>query len=51
MERHKGDVIVLFADTPLIDAATLRKLSAALDAGAGIAALGFEPPTRPATAA
>ena len=43
LERHKGDVIVLFADTPLIEPATLRKLIAALQAGAGIAVLGFEP--------
>ena len=44
LERHKGDVIVLFADTPLVEPATLRRLVAALDAGAGIAALGFEAP-------
>jgi bifunctional UDP-N-acetylglucosamine pyrophosphorylase / glucosamine-1-phosphate N-acetyltransferase len=42
LERHKGDVIVLFADTPLVEPATLRRLVAALDAGAQIAALGFE---------
>ena len=36
-------MIVLFADTPLIEVATLRKLTAALEAGAGIAVLGFEP--------
>jgi bifunctional UDP-N-acetylglucosamine pyrophosphorylase/glucosamine-1-phosphate N-acetyltransferase len=44
LERHRGDVIVLFADTPLLEAATLRDLLAALDAGAQIAALGFEAP-------
>jgi bifunctional UDP-N-acetylglucosamine pyrophosphorylase/glucosamine-1-phosphate N-acetyltransferase len=44
LERHRGDVIVLFADTPLLEAATLRRLLAALDAGAQIAALGFETP-------
>ena len=44
LERHRGDVIVLFADTPLVEAATLRRLVAALDGGAGIAALGFEAP-------
>ena len=43
IESHKGDVTVLFADTPLVEVATLRKLTAALQAGAGIAALGFEP--------
>jgi bifunctional UDP-N-acetylglucosamine pyrophosphorylase/glucosamine-1-phosphate N-acetyltransferase len=42
LERHKGDVIVLFADTPLVEPATLRRLVDALDAGAQIAALGFE---------
>jgi len=40
---HRGDVTVLFADTPLIEVATLRKLTSALEAGAAIAALGFEP--------
>ena len=44
LERHRGDVIVLYADTPLVEAATLRRLVAALDAGAQIAALGFEAP-------
>jgi bifunctional UDP-N-acetylglucosamine pyrophosphorylase/glucosamine-1-phosphate N-acetyltransferase len=44
LERHKGDVIVLFADTPLVEAATLRRLVGALDGGAQIAALGFEAP-------
>ena len=44
LERHKGDVIVLFADTPLVEPATLRRLVGALDAGAQIAALGFEAP-------
>ncbi len=43
LESHKGDVTVLFADTPLIELATLLKLTAALQAGAGIAVLGFEP--------
>jgi bifunctional UDP-N-acetylglucosamine pyrophosphorylase/glucosamine-1-phosphate N-acetyltransferase len=42
LERHRGDVIVLFADTPLIEAATLRRLIDTLGAGAQIAALGFE---------
>jgi bifunctional UDP-N-acetylglucosamine pyrophosphorylase / glucosamine-1-phosphate N-acetyltransferase len=44
LEGHRGDVIVLYADTPLVQAATLRRLVAALDAGAQIAALGFEAP-------
>ncbi len=42
LERHKGDVIVLFADTPLVEPATLRRLVGALDSGAQIAALGFD---------
>src|SRR5947207_3643242 len=37
LERHRGDVMVLFADTPLVEAATLGRLVAALDAGAQIA--------------
>lgn len=37
------DVLVMFADTPLIEADTLRKLTAALDAGAQVAVLAFEP--------
>src|SRR2546430_5224019 len=32
LERHRGDVIVLYADTPLVEAATLRPLVAAPDA-------------------
>jgi bifunctional UDP-N-acetylglucosamine pyrophosphorylase/glucosamine-1-phosphate N-acetyltransferase len=39
---HTGDVVVLYADTPLIEAATLEHLLAALDNGAGLAVLGFE---------
>ena len=38
---HRGDIIVLYADTPLIRSATIAKLRAALDAGAAIAVLGF----------
>jgi len=44
LERHRGDVIVLFADTPLLEAASLQDLRGALEAGAQIAALGFEAP-------
>jgi bifunctional UDP-N-acetylglucosamine pyrophosphorylase/glucosamine-1-phosphate N-acetyltransferase len=40
---HKGDVIVLFADTPLVEPATLRRLVATLEGGAHVAVLGFEP--------
>ncbi len=44
LERHDGDVIVVFADTPLLLPDTLRRLIAALRDGARIAALGFEAP-------
>jgi bifunctional UDP-N-acetylglucosamine pyrophosphorylase/glucosamine-1-phosphate N-acetyltransferase len=39
---HKGDVLVLYADTPLLTAPTLRRLLASLDQSAGVAVLGFE---------
>ena len=42
LQGHTGDVIVLYADTPLLEAATLVSLRAALDGGAGVAVLGFE---------
>ncbi|MFN3625324.1 MAG: bifunctional UDP-N-acetylglucosamine diphosphorylase/glucosamine-1-phosphate N-acetyltransferase GlmU [Hyphomicrobium sp.] len=42
LAAHPGDVLVLYADTPLLPAATLAALRARLDAGAGIAVLGFE---------
>lgn len=35
------DLLVLFADTPLVTGATIRALRAALAEGAGVAALGF----------
>lgn len=37
-----GDVLVLFCDTPLLRPETLVRLRGALDAGAGLAVLGFE---------
>lgn len=37
-----GDVLVLYADTPLITDATLARLLDALDTGAGLAVLGFD---------
>ena len=43
LERHRGDVLVLFADTPLIEAPTLSNLIGALGQGANIAVLGFDP--------
>ena len=42
LKSHSGDVLVLYADTPLIEATTIAKLRALLDAGAGVAVLGFE---------
>jgi bifunctional UDP-N-acetylglucosamine pyrophosphorylase/glucosamine-1-phosphate N-acetyltransferase len=51
LERHKGDVIVLFADTPLVEPATLRRLIEAPDNGAQIAALNSRPRMPTATAA
>jgi bifunctional UDP-N-acetylglucosamine pyrophosphorylase / glucosamine-1-phosphate N-acetyltransferase len=38
---HQGDTIVLYADTPLIRSETIIRLREALDAGAGVAVLGF----------
>ena len=43
IERHAGTGLVLFADSPLIEEATLRRMIAALAGGAHIAVLGFEP--------
>jgi bifunctional UDP-N-acetylglucosamine pyrophosphorylase/glucosamine-1-phosphate N-acetyltransferase len=42
LAAHSGDVLVLYADTPLLPHATLDALRARLDEGAGIAVLGFE---------
>jgi bifunctional UDP-N-acetylglucosamine pyrophosphorylase/glucosamine-1-phosphate N-acetyltransferase len=39
---HAGDLLVLFADTPLITPETIGKLTAELDRGAQVAVLGFE---------
>ena len=43
LEAHEGDVIVLYADTPLIRPETLERLRRALDKGASVAVLGFRP--------
>ncbi|MDX2157728.1 MAG: bifunctional UDP-N-acetylglucosamine diphosphorylase/glucosamine-1-phosphate N-acetyltransferase GlmU [Hyphomicrobiaceae bacterium] len=43
IEHHQGDVLVLYGDTPLITGATLKRLRGALDDGAAVAVLGFEP--------
>ncbi len=45
IERHKGDVLVLFGDTPLLTGATLQRLRRALDGGAAVAVLGFHAAT------
>lgn len=42
ISQHDGDVIVLYADTPLIEAETIGRLRTALEDGAGVAVLGFD---------
>jgi bifunctional UDP-N-acetylglucosamine pyrophosphorylase/glucosamine-1-phosphate N-acetyltransferase len=39
---HRGDVLVLVADVPLLTAESIGRLRAALDAGSNVAVLGFE---------
>ena len=41
--RKPDDILVMFADTPLVRPATLAKLRAALRGGAAVAVLGFRP--------
>ena len=41
--RKTDDILVMFADTPLVRPATLGKLRAALGRGAAVAVLGFTP--------
>jgi bifunctional UDP-N-acetylglucosamine pyrophosphorylase/glucosamine-1-phosphate N-acetyltransferase len=43
LTRNAGDVLVVFADTPLVRTENLKSLRAALKKGASIAVLGFEP--------
>jgi len=43
LAAHSGDVVVMFADTPLIESGAVGKLLAALDAGANVAVMAFEP--------
>jgi bifunctional UDP-N-acetylglucosamine pyrophosphorylase/glucosamine-1-phosphate N-acetyltransferase len=43
LEQGADDVLVAFADTPLVAGATFARLRAALADGAGIAVLGFRP--------
>jgi bifunctional UDP-N-acetylglucosamine pyrophosphorylase/glucosamine-1-phosphate N-acetyltransferase len=42
IERHQGDVVVLFADTPLVTAGTLERLLATLAEEESVAVLAFE---------
>ncbi len=41
IEAHDGHVLVLFADTPLLKASSVRNMCATLSHGADVAALGF----------
>ncbi|MEQ1652356.1 MAG: bifunctional UDP-N-acetylglucosamine diphosphorylase/glucosamine-1-phosphate N-acetyltransferase GlmU, partial [Hyphomicrobium sp.] len=41
LDAHTGDVLVLYADTPLIRAETIIRIRAKLDEGANVAVLGF----------
>ncbi len=41
LKAASGDCLVLYADTPLIDAGTIERLRAELALGAGLAVLGF----------
>jgi bifunctional UDP-N-acetylglucosamine pyrophosphorylase/glucosamine-1-phosphate N-acetyltransferase len=43
LEGVRGQTVVLFADTPLVRTETVAKAFEALDAGAGVAVVGFEP--------
>lgn len=43
LDGFDGDVIVLYADTPLIRPATVEAVFAALGSGAAVSVLGFEP--------
>jgi len=42
IQPHTGDLLVLFADTPLITKESISRLLAELDRGASVAVLGFE---------
>jgi bifunctional UDP-N-acetylglucosamine pyrophosphorylase / glucosamine-1-phosphate N-acetyltransferase len=41
--RHADDLLVIFADTPLVRPQTLRRMRAAIAEGAAVAVLGFRP--------
>lgn len=43
LDKHSGDVIVLYADTPLIRAETIAAIRSKLDSGINVAVLGFRP--------
>ena len=43
ISRGADDILIVFADTPLVRAETLRKLRAPLAQGAAVAVLGFQP--------
>ncbi len=43
MEEFEGNVLVVFADSPLITPATIERVFGALDDGASVAVLGFVP--------
>ena len=43
LEKKHDDILVMFADTPLVRAETLTQLRAALAQGAAVAVLGFKP--------
>ncbi len=43
LDGFVGDVVVLYADTPLITKQTLGHVFSAVDSGAGVSVLGFEP--------
>jgi bifunctional UDP-N-acetylglucosamine pyrophosphorylase / glucosamine-1-phosphate N-acetyltransferase len=44
IEQGFDDLLIVFADTPLVRPATLARLREPLGSGAAVAALGFEPP-------
>lgn len=43
LKNFKGVALVLYADTPLITTATMKKMAAAIDNKTAVAVLGFEP--------
>ena len=45
LDGFEGTVIVLYADTPLVTEETLRAMTGAVEAGADLVVLGFEPET------